>query len=145
MQLPIGKPADDVLHIATATLNKVEIFSVTESRGPPIKLLSCCNLLKDPPKYYGLLNPPAVPEPTVQGAEDDEGHASDKNDPEEFKRRVGRKRMKIFQGKAELDSKREKIAETTLNMQKERIKLMKSQQEMLLFNSTANTSKPIFN
>lgn len=56
---PIGTAADDVLHLATAIFNKVEISSVTESFSPPL-LLSCWKLLKDNPKFDVLLNLPAV-------------------------------------------------------------------------------------
>ena len=54
-----------------------------------------------------------------------------------------RKRSKAMDAKNELDAKRVKIAKETLETQKDRNQLLHTQQEMLLFTSSIDTSDPI--
>lgn len=149
---PSGTTSDDVLHLATALHNKLEITSVTESCGAPFKYFSCWKLLKDHPKFDLLLHPPpppATPEPpaaTADGYDGDateEGDGSEASNAEQFRRPMGRKRAKASEEKSELAAKRLKIAKETLETQKKRNELLLQQQEMLLFTSPVDNSDPI--
>lgn len=61
------------------------------------------------------------------------------------KRPICRERAKDFDNKADMDAKRIRIAEETLLQQKECYKLLRTQQEMILGLSPANTSDPAVN
>lgn len=156
---PSGTNSDDELHLATALFNKLEITSMSDSCGPPFKFMSSYHLLKDHPKFDLIANrePTASPSPIPispqpqeealerSDTEEPEEAENGNKDSEEFKRPIGRKRMKSITSKAENDNKRLKIAEATLEAQKERNELLRSQQEMALFTSSADTSDPVVN
>ena len=144
---PSGTTADDVIHLATAFFNKLEITSVTQSCGPPFKHQTCWQLLKDHPKFDLLLHPPTPSEPSklvVTGGEDEEendhGDGSEVGgEAEQFKRPIGRKSAKACDSKSKMDAKPIKIAKQTLEGQQERNVLLCSQQVMLLFTSQVDT------
>lgn len=148
---PSGTTANDVVHLATALYNKIEITSVAQSCGPPFKHQTVWQLLKDHPKFDLLLHPPTPSEPAppveIEGEEERENgygnNSEDNNESESFRRPLGRKRAKACDAKIELDAKRIKIAREALDAQKERNELLRSQQEMLLFTSQVDTTDPL--
>lgn len=144
---PSGTNGDDVLHLATALYNKYDIRSVEESCGGPFKHLECWHLLKDHPKFDLMLNPPESERSTPQTVDEQDDNEEDGeiegSEAESFRRPIGRKRSKALDSKAELDAKRVKIAKETLDAQKERNQLLRTQQEMLLFTSSVDKSDPI--
>lgn len=148
---PSGTNSDDVVHLATALYNKLEISSVTDSSGPPFKFLSCWTILKEHPKFDVLSQPPEKrntdESATQESARNDETNSDAAIEAaagfEPYSRPVGRKRAKQLDARSELDRKNLKVAEATLKAQQERNELIRTHQEMLLFTSTSDASDPV--
>lgn len=75
---PIGTNNNDVLHLATALLNKLHITSVSKSCGLPFKFVSCWHFLKNHPKLDLMLNPPAPPTDTSMQQDEHEDEISER-------------------------------------------------------------------
>lgn len=142
---PSGASNNDIFHLATAMLNKVQISSVTDDCGPPFKFHAAWRVLKDHPKFELYCNPP---KPQTANAEtpppdDESDNDENKSNSEEYKRPIGRKRAKAADAKEEVDRKKLKMAEASLSTQRERNELMKEHQEIMLFSSNVDMSDPL--
>lgn len=140
---PSGASDEDVLHLATALFNKLNISSVQEECGPEFRHLSCWKILKDHPKFELILHPPTAKtsdEPTDTNTRD---QGSDCEPELTGSRPTGRKRQKEMDQKGAMDIKKLKVAQATLEAQQERNILMKTHQEMLLFTTNPDSSDPM--
>lgn len=60
-----GTSKEDVMYLATALFNKLELSSVSDDCGPPVKFTSCWCIVKDHHKFDVLLKQSNPPKPVT--------------------------------------------------------------------------------